>query len=409
MKTLLIVWFTIALSLLAVAALGQNTLEEEDEPGIERPVQLTFIAPLGTNGLECGKVTNKLSINVLGGYSGGLKGAEFGGFANVIKGEMVGAQFAGFSNTVINGAKGAQFAGFSNVVRTSMHGAQFAGFGNVVTDGLHGAQFAGFGNMARNVGKAFQAAGFGNMATGDMVGGQAAGFGNSHNGSLQGAQIAGFANVNLGDVKGGQIAGFANVARDVDGVQISGFINVARNVKGLQIGFINIADSMDGVPIGIFNFVRKGYHALEVSGNETMYANLSAKSGTERFYNILTTGVRPGPNGMIWSYGYGFGTLFQLNEQFDMNIDATASHLNDGEWFTSDLNLLNKLQINLAWDVSEQVQLYGGASFNVHVSDRENGERELIGSEAIPWSIYDNNGPATLVRMYPGFQLGMRL
>lgn len=408
MKLLLIVWLTLALALLSAFAGAQEVAETDDEPTVVRPVQVTLVPPLGTNGLEAGKCTNHVSINVFGGYSKGLHGAEIGGFVNVLSGDMVGAQAAGFGNTVVGASKGVQASGFYNITRGHLHGAQLGGFANVGGNGMKGAQFGGFANVMRGATHGAQFAGFGNLATNDMVGGQVGGFVNVLTGNLHGLQAAGYANVAIGDVRGVQLAGFANVANNVRGSQIAGFINVARRVTGLQIGFINIADSVDGVPIGFFNFVRKGYRAVEVYGHETLFANVALKSGTERFYNILTLGYRPGPHGPIWAYGYGLGTRFAVNETFTANVDVTCSQLNDGEWHTNALNLLNKAQLNLGWQLNEQLEMFGGASLNLHVSNRENGERDFIGSDAIPWSVSDWQTREALWRMYPGFQFGIR-
>jgi len=92
---------TIVLSTIYVKA-----QEKRDTGKVSRTFQFTFITPLGTNGIESENVTNNLSINLLAGYNGGLRGTEFGGFANILKGDMDGAQFAGFSNINLKTGKG---------------------------------------------------------------------------------------------------------------------------------------------------------------------------------------------------------------------------------------------------------------------------------------------------------------
>ena len=41
-------------------------------------LQVTFITPLGTNGIDAYKYTNRFSFNVFAGVSGGTRGLEFG-------------------------------------------------------------------------------------------------------------------------------------------------------------------------------------------------------------------------------------------------------------------------------------------------------------------------------------------
>lgn len=72
-------------------SLNLNAQEIEDTK--VRPVQLTFVYPLGTNWTESGEITSNLSYNMLIGYNGGLKGIEFSGFGSVLNGDMSGADW----------------------------------------------------------------------------------------------------------------------------------------------------------------------------------------------------------------------------------------------------------------------------------------------------------------------------
>ena len=68
-----------------------------------------------------------------------------------------------------------------------------------------------------------------------------------------------------------QLAGLFNSApRGVRGAQVAGLFNVAGRVRGVQIaGLLNIADSVQGVSLAPLNFVRHGYHALELTSDGT--------------------------------------------------------------------------------------------------------------------------------------------
>ncbi len=360
----------------------------------QMPFQITLVTPLGTNGMASWSTDNRFSMNLFSGFNGGLHGVEFSGFAGIIKSEMQGVQFSGFANVNLSKSHGAMFSGFANVNKGRMQGAQFAGFANVVTDSA----------------KAFQAAGFANVTNGSQDGAQIAGFANVVKGNSTSFQAAGFANVTHGDSKGGQVAGFANVATDdVHGAQIAGFINVAKKVKGVQIGVINYADSIsDGVAIGFISIVKHGYRAFEIGANESMYANLRFKTGTRAFYSILGVGASLHDEKVYWGWEAGFGTLIKTSEKTALSVEASTMHINEDEWFTDRLNLLNKFRTSFAWQFHENFSVYCGASWNVLVSkNSDNGE--VFETPFVPWTVYDDVHKNTRVQMYPGFQLGIRI
>ncbi|WP_400192449.1 hypothetical protein [Hymenobacter sp. B81] len=180
--------FSLALLFLsAQAALAQT--EPAELPELKtRPFQLSLLPPLSTNGLEAGRVVNRMSLNLFGGYNGGVQGFEAGGFFNLNKHDVQGCQLAGF----VNGTGGA------------VAGAQLAGFVNANAGPAQGLQAAGFGNVSR--------------------GGQV-------------VQLGGFFNV--AQTAKAQVAGFVNVARRVEGLQL-GFINICDSTSGVPIGFINV-------------------------------------------------------------------------------------------------------------------------------------------------------------------------
>ncbi len=350
-----------------------SVTDTEEESTIVRPIHISFITPISTNGMQSGEVTNIFSFNMIAGYSGGLQGFEVAGFANVIKGDT----------------KGVQLAGFSNTNRGDVDAFQAAGFTNVALGEVNGMQAAGFANVARKEIRALQVAGFSNVAGGMSVGGQ----------------ISGFANVNRGDAKGVQIAGFSNVnTGDIAGAQVSGFLNTARKVDGVQIGFINVADTIaNGVGIGFLTFVKHGYKSFEISANETFYGNLSFKTGTERLYNIISIGASPKNNEILWGWGYGLGTMFPVSEKMKLNIEAVSFHVNEDVWFTHRLNSLNKLNVAVEYKVGKFMTVYGGPTWNVHVSQLYYVEGVPTSSSLVGWKTFDRTRNSVNVKMYPGF------
>ena len=108
-----------------------------------RPYQLSFTPGLSTNGKLNAQVINHVSVNALGGYSGGVNGLEFGGLFNINKKDMQYFQADGLFNLVGCKMKGAQFAGLHNTVLDSLNGLQAAGISNYTNRKVYGWQVAG--------------------------------------------------------------------------------------------------------------------------------------------------------------------------------------------------------------------------------------------------------------------------
>lgn len=389
--------YRIAIAIMGYVCLFVSNVYAQD-PQIEtteqketKPFQFTFIYPLGTNGTNSPKITNDISINILGGLNGGVNAMEIGAFVNVNHGNVNGFQGAGFTNVNIGKTTGLQSAGFYNQ-----------------SNEFSGGQFAGFVNLNLDNSSGFMGAGFTNVVRGNMLGWQAAGFSNTATGSVTGAQLAGFANFSKDQMKGAQIAGFMNVTSNTEGLQMAGFMNVAKKVKGVQLGFLNIADSVDGVPIGFISIVRRGYHKFEIGASESLFANASFKLGVEHFYNIFTVGYKQVDEDIYWSYGYGVGTLLSLSPRVNMNIDVTSQQVNENEWNTTKLNLLNTIKLNVSYKFTEHIEILAGPSFNVMVSEFD--FREGIGTKStfVPWSFYDKTHEDYSIKMFVGFNAALR-
>lgn len=111
--------------------------------------QLSFISPLGTNGLQSSQYTNTVSLNLLVGISKNEEAFTLGGLSNVILDDAKGVQIAGLSNYVGNEGKGLQLAGLVNVNKGRFSGVQLAGLVNIAED-VEGVQLAGLINIAEN-------------------------------------------------------------------------------------------------------------------------------------------------------------------------------------------------------------------------------------------------------------------
>jgi hypothetical protein len=287
-----------------------------------RPVQISFTPGLSTNGKMNGQVINTFSLNILGGYSGGVKGAEIGGLFNLDKKDV---QYA-------------QLAGITNIVGGNLTGIQAAGIHNAVLDSVLGVQLGGVTNFV--------------------------------GGSFEGVQAAGVINYTNHSVKGAQLAGVGNVSgREITGLQIAGVFNYAKKLKGVQIGLLNIADSSDGYSIGLINVVLKGYHKLALYTTEITPFNAAFKTGNHKLYSILMGGVHPDTGRRVITFGYGIGTEQKLSKSFTLNFELGTEYVYLGSW--EYLNLLNRATMSVHWKISRYFSLFAGPGFNVLLSDQQ--------------------------------------
>lgn len=372
----------------------------------ERAFQVSFLPFLGSNRLVSGMLTNRFSLNVLAGYSGGVNGVEIGGLVNMVRGEMKGLQIGGFGNIVGGHAEGVQAGGFFNLTTKKMTGLQTAGFANVGLDTLSGAQIAGFANFLR----------------GRMGGPQISGFANFTSRDVDGIQISGFTNVALGEVKIGQISGFANYGKDVGGVQVAGFSNIASgqnqavqvagflnyayDVHGMQIAPFNVADTVSaGMPIGVISFVRRGFHPLEVGVEELFWANVSFKTGVNGFYNIIGAGLSS-----QWVYaGYGIGSQMPWGKRkkFATGIEFHMRGVVDRELFLDFQGVLSKVHLTLNYQFARHFTVTMGPSANLMVSNKENPTADDFFLPGLT-PVYSEDFDFPDLRSWVGWHVGVR-
>jgi len=401
----------IFLSVLTIG-LAFQPLSAQDESSDEKKklAQLTFISPIGSNGFSSSEITNSLSLNILAGVSGGVQGLELGGLHNTTKGDMRGTQFAGMGNLTTGMVHGVQMGGLYNVNTGVSKGMLASGIANVLTGPTKGAQFAGISNVASQESRSFQAAGIANIASQGNCGMQISGITNYNGFEGEGAQLSGIANVNLSSHNFFQLSGIVNFARQTTkGAQIAGIANYTKKLNGFQLGLINIADTVErGVPLGLISVVKQGYYAFELEANDAFWINATYKMGVPKLYNIFTVGFNHQNGEDMWAVGLGLGTLLPLGEKWGLNIDLTSSHVNENEWWTNELNLLNRLKLN-AWVDLGPLQLYGGPSLNVFVSQLLDSESHPSGNLLDPsFSFYKTTKNQTTSIIYPGFNFGIR-
>ncbi len=371
---------TFFLLLFAISATSISVLaQEQSKDELKRPIQLTFVYPVGSNGIHAYRYVNNVSINILAGMSGGTDGLEIGGLANISTGHVNGVQAAGLLNGSAEYVKGLQLGGIANFNKGEFVGAQAGGISNINTYKFQGLQLAGISNISLD--------------------------------KVNGLQAAGISNFTRGNVYGWQLAGIANVATEkINGVQI-GLINYSKAVNGFQIGLINATNEVEkGAVLGLFSFVKNGYTRMEIEANETFYANFAIKNGLPWLYNIYTVSYKTKGNKNYWAPGIGLGTYQSISDKLGVNVDLISYQVNEDEWWTEDLNMLNKLKVNLSYRLTERIELYGGPSLNVTVSGIKDQEGNIIGESFTPsWKSYEKTYSKNQVKTYVGFNFGIRL
>lgn len=301
-----------------------------------RTVQFSLIPSVGTNRKLSGQIRNEISINLLAGYSYGVRGFEIGGLYNITREEAQGAQIGGFGNTNGGEVRGLQLAGFLNTTDDYVDGMQMAGFLNIASDSVSGFQAAGFTNITR-----------------DMSGFQIAGF-NNHTGKTSGVQMA----------------GFVNTSGRMSGLQMAGFVNMARQVNGVQMSVVNLADSVgSGIQFGLLNISRKnGFISPAFESNDIVPYQLAFRSGVEYFYSVLFAGMHSD----YWNYGVGFGSRVWLSKTNGLffNPELRWVAMMKGKEPENENSNVVKLDLSVGYKFFRHLSVSGGPSVNFYFTNR---------------------------------------
>lgn len=373
-------------------------------------VQFSLIPSLSTNKLLVGNTQNEVSINLLVGYSQSVKAVEISGIMNRDAGDVQYAQIAGLVNQVDGNVLGVQVAGLMNLDKQNVRHAQFAGLMNRVNGNVSKTQFAGLMNLDAHNFRGVQGTGLINYVKDSVRGVQMAGLFNSA-GYLNGMQLAGLFNRAAGtrtyqvaglfnysrdarfqlsglfNTAGGnhayqftglfnysmntvntQLAGLFNACREVRYWQVAGLFNRAAYMRGGQLAIFNFSDSCSGVPIGVFSYSKRGYHKLELSGDEVLYTQLAFRTGVPKLHNIFTAGIRPvsGPY-TLWGFGCGLGSSFRLSQSWKLSTDLVTQLLVKNDRFGS-APLLNSWFVGVERHFGNRFSVAAGPAFRALIS-----------------------------------------
>lgn len=395
-----------------------------------------------------GILYNHFSLNVLGGYSKGLKGLELGGVINILKENALGVQAAGLINLVGGEFKGIQMASIINVVKKDFHGLQVSCISNIARENFYGIQTSAIVNSTSKNFVGIQTSIVGNNVNGKLTGLQIAGLINSVKEHVSGIQIAGFysisksgfyglqlsglinhtsntsfgmqmsivQNVALQKFVGAQITGFMNsaieganlfqlagllnIANKNNGLQVVGLVNYAKRNNGLQIGLINLSKTNKGLSLGLINIVWDGYHKIETFTNESFIANIRLKSGVKRLYNIYSIGKQFDGVNNLTSLGFGFGSIYNISENFAISTDIEAIiAFNSKKEFTQ----LAKFSPSFDYKLSDHFTVFAGPTFNVNYSIAELNKIKID-----DYSVYTENTGDNYFNIWIGGQFGLR-
>jgi hypothetical protein len=290
--------------------------------------QLSLTPGLGTHGRMSAQVSNKVSVNIVGGYTGGADGLEIAGGFNISSNDVRYVQGAGVFNMVKGTVSGLQVAGTFNNVTGEVSGVQAAGLSNTNHEGIRGIQAAGLVNRTNRSVEGVQLAGLYNRAGSEM----------------RGLQVSGLINRSKGTAKGAQI----------------GLFNKTRHLKGLQIGLINVADSTNGISLGLFNLIRYSPSHLSVFASDLIPLNLAWKTGSHRLYSIVTVGgdvFSPTPT---YSLGLGIGHTSLLTKKMQVQWEIVSLNFYQNT-FKNSPNAY-RLQVLPGYRVAKRVTLVAGPS-----------------------------------------------
>lgn len=103
------------LIILFITFIFTRTLRAENDTLQRFPAQISFVYPLGTNGVESANYEFNFSLNVIMGVTGVIRGVECAGIMNTVNHNVFGAQFAGIMNMASGYFTGFQGAGIINM------------------------------------------------------------------------------------------------------------------------------------------------------------------------------------------------------------------------------------------------------------------------------------------------------
>ena len=111
---------------------SQRINAQNVDDSLSRNVQVSLLPFLGTNRLLSGSIKNDYSLNLLMGYSGGVRKLEVGGILNGVRNDVQGLQVAGVGNIVGGSVLGGQISSTFNIAGYLENGIQISSGFNII-------------------------------------------------------------------------------------------------------------------------------------------------------------------------------------------------------------------------------------------------------------------------------------
>jgi hypothetical protein len=383
---------------------------EEAEPGAEAQalvLGVDLLPRVGTSTFHPDRPRH-LSVNLLGGLSGGARAFEVGYFFNLASGPVKGVQIAGGAS--VNGASfdGLQVAGGANVNAEGVRGLQIAGGANVSAGSVNGLQTAGGANVSGADVRGVMLAGGANVTQGAMQGLTMAGGANVAGGDVDGWRMAWGANVSGGDAHAVQLAMGANVTRgDFKGVQLAVANVTLGDMQGVQIGLVNVSRTANA-SIGLVNIHLDGYVEPELYTSEEGLVMAGIRHGSGSFFNTYSLGKRLYGSNIEWSEiaaAVGFGWRFELATRLELSLEYLWTSIMrepQGFYWTGDVTL-HKLRPMVHYELLDRLAIFGGPTMTFMTAARNLG---VEGADYAPFVVLPLGNDWWA---WPGVTLGLRI
>jgi hypothetical protein len=383
----------------------QSELNRNRRVLLERKYQFSVIPSIGKYNSQSGMYRFRRSYNILAGYTGEIYGHELGLGVNIVRYDMTGLQVSGVANIVGGETSGIQISGGANICIGNVKGMQLSTTANTCWGNYKGAQVTSGVNLVKSKFRGFQLAPV-NIVIDTLLGCQM-GVINIVSAPANGTQFSAILNYNSTNNKL-QYSIFSNIAKENLASQI-GLINISGDTSNFQLGLLNFADTVSSVSIGFLSFVKHGYTHMDLNLNTNRFAGLKFKTGTNKFYNIITAKVRPDDES-DFGFGYGFGSNFRLWKFISLSTDFTCSHVFENNTLNTNINLLGNLDLLLNFSIAPRFTLFAGFEANILFTNNLNQDGTEFYSTIPATNLwFDKTYTNQRTYLWPEITIGIRI
>jgi hypothetical protein len=358
---------------------------------------------VGTTGRDAANIERRISLNLIGGLTGAVRGIELSGIFSLDRQATCGIQLSGVINMTGGPTQGVQLAevnwtsgrldgvqlGMVSIAGSDILGAQL-GLVNVGAGQLEGAQL-GLLNLAAK-----------------RVHGVQVGLANLDAGPLDGGAQLGLVNIARADVRGYQHGLFNLSAGDTRGAQF-GLVNVTSGVvHGAQLGLVNIAEDADAA-VGLVSVMYRGRTHLDVWGTDAGLAMVGIRHGSRLVHNIYGVGATARDERLVLAGSLGIGVSWLQRGPVFLDLDAIGYFLStQKQGSSSAIQTASILQLRapIGIQLTTGIALFLSPAINVSIA--EGADNPLADPSLLPSSRPTKADAKLSVHVWPGFSAGLR-